>query len=874
MKHSFPSLKMTGNNTMVSIPMPSRVHKRSSSQFYSETTQNSTINSKDFDLAKSSELSFTNSLHYSSTRKGSDTLLVAEFQRLDKELEIKEVELEGLRHLNSSQQYLCEKEYEIYRWYLEELALSLLHKDKGISNRIIKGITGFLKVAKKSFSAKPIEESQPKKRHKENSSQTEEIDDKEEIRFCSTPELNFIRDLSGKLQNVRFSKITKKLCDLYDSICKMHTEVPISPTELPDGYDFDEYKAAKLLEANIHDFHSKLTVTFSKGQPKQNANGNDKETQTDTADRKESKKGKDPLLQDKEIDTELLKQKYNHLISENKRLEDVINKMKHNLQDIEKKFNDNEFEAFQAKNKQTAIEEELKASKERNSLLSNKLIDKDKVLKAMRAEINDFKVKLIGKRNKLSSLRDNLFQTTVHLRIAEEKLKQIEDSWQKKFGGPYHFLEIDANEIIKKYKIFKIGQSDEEIDAKASEIEAPDWDSGDIDFSDLRKMNEGYRKTSQNYPKASRATRYKGNAPSARAENEGKEPGEGKKEDVEASNRRKVPNGQKGKYNGNLGILQNESEEEEEDEREENRSKNDARSRENSKQERRVVYDNISAKSQGIGLKSAGNSEGQKAAESANDTIESQRGVLQSKDKGRNVSQSAIQTHLSKTEFSNSIRNEETVQDSEIESEIDDFPQAQALRKQEKELIANLNDLEKKFLDSLSYDQQILYKAYKESLDHFKLAQKLSNIKIFSKYTQFNLSEFSLSSPQSRKARETSSSPSKIRRSRLEGDTIIGPTMVVIHRPTLSENFSREYEGLIGNDQIKLPPLVISIFSSEAEAQNLSPRVKSELIKCFEGHDERKCETECIHLKRAMMIRQKCRGVPYPLKKTLINDLN
>ena len=58
----------------------------------------------------------------------------------------------------------------------------------------------------------------------------------------------------------------------------------------------------------------------------------------------------------------------------------------------------------------------------------------------------------------------------------------------------------------------------------------------------------------------------------------------------------------------------------------------------------------------------------------------------------------------------------------------------------------------------------------------------------------------------------------------------------------------------------------------EGELENLPQHLKLELLKAFEGHDNRRCKGECIHLKRALNVRYKAKGIPYPIKRSSIDS--
>lgn len=132
---------------------------------------------------------------------------------------------------------------------------------------------------KKYFSVNVPVEIKPKKRCRDNSSQTATEEKTDKLAFCSTPELDSLKELSDKLQHFKFSRVTRKLCDLYDSIVKMHTDIP-SPPDTPGGYNFDIGQATKLIEENINEFHKRLTVKMAKKNSLEDTS-KDAEIQTD-----------------------------------------------------------------------------------------------------------------------------------------------------------------------------------------------------------------------------------------------------------------------------------------------------------------------------------------------------------------------------------------------------------------------------------------------------------------------------------------------------------------------------------------------------------------------------------------------------------------
>lgn len=250
------------------------------------------------------------------------------------------------------------------------------------------------------------------------------------------------------------------------------------------------------------------------------------------------------------------------------------------------------------------------------------------------------------------------------------------------------------------------------------------------------------------------------------------------------------------------------------------------------------------------------------------------KSILNEETKERPMTQTGIQAQMSEKSVSDSKSPENFLRNpkskiSRLSAE-ESALEIQELSKEQEILQESLAN-EKIFIESLSPEQLSLFKIYMESLESIKLLQKLKNVRINSKHTQHKIMENSYT--PKKYSKESSSSPVRIKRTRLDGDSILSGRMI-IHRSTVSENFSIEYQGLIDKPKLNLPPMVVTIFNGEQEINSLSTQLKFELVKSLEGHDEKQCEIECIHLKRALEIKRKSRGVPYPLKTKIIDSLS
>ena len=91
--------------------------------------------------------------------------------------------------------------------------------------------------------------------------------------------------------------------------------------------------------------------------------------------------------------------------------------------------------------------------------------------------------------------------------------------------------------------------------------------------------------------------------------------------------------------------------------------------------------------------------------------------------------------------------------------------------------------------------------------------------------------------------------------------------------------------GRAGTVKVKVKPIDLDAFDEETlenfrrmceqyeinDFENMPQNLKMELLKSLEGHDWRRCENECVHLKRVANFKYKTRGIPYPIKTSTLN---
>jgi hypothetical protein len=55
--------------------------------------------------------------------------------------------------------------------------------------------------------------------------------------------------------------------------------------------------------------------------------------------------------------------------------------------------------------------------------------------------------------------------------------------------------------------------------------------------------------------------------------------------------------------------------------------------------------------------------------------------------------------------------------------------------------------------------------------------------------------------------------------------------------------------------------------------ESLPVNLKMEIFRSLEGHDVKRCEGECVHLKRLANLKHRARGIPYPIKTSTLTTI-
>lgn len=192
-------------------------------------------------------------------------------------------------------------------------------------------------------------------------------------------------------------------------------------------------------------------------------------------------------------------------------------------------------------------------------------------------------------------------------------------------------------------------------------------------------------------------------------------------------------------------------------------------------------------------------------------------------------------------------------------------------------LMSELNKLnqlaikaEKALFQTLDTNQKVLFQRYKDALEGKVSKSKIINVQLFSKALQI---PGSVPQPPNISVRTYTRNTVKIKKKTRPapvGDMIFAKrSNMIVHTSKVPDNLDSPYVSNLEADKhkVKVHPLLVSLFKGDPEYEALSPTSKMMLQKVMEGHDD-KCSHNCEHLKRAAMIKNKDRGVPYPIRKT------
>lgn len=854
MKNGFPNLKN------IYFPSPTGGQRARSVNKNSETPK--------FELSSSVDLT-TNSF----TPAKQDSNILKEISMIDKKLDSKEIELKNTK---LSECINLEIELKNYINYLSEISLCVKQKDSKLSKSLLRGIIGCERVANKILSRLNFFNAQKllvaKILKTDNGSQTDHYKYEEPVlKFCSTPELESIKQLGSTLKKFKVSCLTGQLNELYDSLSRMYTDIP-EATASPEPPDLEMSTPANIMNMHLKVIKKNLSNFLSANKLDSLKSFEAKACQDDFPSFPTTQsRVLETTVQEKELELKKTKKKYQAVAEEKKTMENTIKKMKTFYAEVEKRHNEIEIEAVKLKSKNSHSESLIEAQAKKIKFLEQKLEKKTKKLHKAKLRIEELKGIIIKKQEHLHKISNELFDITIKFRINEEKLFQIEKAWERKIGKKFEQREVDYQTIINRYKIEKdcldeetFAKLKDEIQSDISANEYPDADS----FITFEKSHEeilnienfekrsAERKKSFPNPSTENMTfqeQFKSKKETQRSEEESEE----SEEEVYHVNKkekrlRRLKSGRK---------LESEEESEEEsdtEDRDPRKKKGRRKSKKKSKPKSKRNSESVSEKQS---IRSTSRKPTRTESIQSSETVE-QRYIPPSPSNNvplKNLfsQQSSLKLQPKSPQFldvpiplSKTMPEQVPLYSNLIEFQYDfDNEEVEELKKKEEEIRINLERAESSFLGALNEEGKTLYDRYNNLTNELNDIKALLNLKMKSIGIQciFDRGEALIT----KSAEHMSGIDTKYMRKFVDGKSIYDPL------DELKNNMEAQ-------------KILTTMFDNQTQIEMLSLKDKQEIVNSLKGHQVDKCKDLCPHLLRVLKIKWRVRNTPYPIKKIVL----
>jgi hypothetical protein len=863
----FPNLRQ-----VLSTPMSANSRTRS---------VNKTSTEFKYDIPMSLDLQ-NSSVSTSPTK--TDFSLYRDIILIEKKLDAKEIEL---KNLSSYENFSLECDFRYYLEYLNEICLCIRQKDAKLTKSLLRGIVGCERILKKISLRQPeisLKVSPVKLIKTDNFSQTdnEPILDKP-LRFCSTPELESIKQLQGTLKKIKVSRITRQLCDLYDSLSQMYTDIP-EPTQSPEPEDTEYANPKRIMHLHLNVIKKNINNLLSSTKNELNKKFQEKSCQDDFPSSSTVQvKTLETMLREKESEVTKYKKKYESTSSEKKELEEKMTKINNFYNEVSKQHNQIEIEAVKLKTQNQSSEVLIAALEKNNKFIHDKLDGKTSKLVKAKVRIKELKDMIVRKQQKLYKLQDDLYNVNISWRIAEEKLFEIEKTWERKMGSKFEHRSIDVELLTSRYMIKK-DQLDDENDivlVEENESDVSDNESPEIEALEIIKKSKPSL-SSPNHPKPHRNTSKSPASPSPIVPQP------------------KVLSNNSSQINYTINVqddnhIQTVNATEQED--------NDYTNQED--EEESEYYENtdqdLDSESHKLTQKKKTQKKMIKKPEKKNELNPKNSSLTSNKNKSfkvsRNIkdeieqyddldfpSHTQLDSNLitkkpkipagkfsEKTSFKkeggvlrqtftpNSEYKLERTSGPKLKShpeyQLNNDESLQKLIKLEQDLSSEVKSSEKLLLSYLSSEEFLSYEKYKQLTAELADTRKLLNVYLYTKSVQcmFNEAERFSSLTQKSSYNQTPDFQSKI---------------------SDAAYFKSKIDPL---QSLKSDPdnmvVLKTVFESETQIDGLSLKEKLEIVKSLKGHKSSRCGELCPHLLRVMRIKWKSKGVPYPIKNILIKSV-
>ena len=338
-----------------------------------------------------------------------DSYVSKEISKLEKELDTSEINMYGAT-IN------CEQEFRIYKLFLEKVSMLAGKKDSKLGNILIRGLTGCEKAFKKLNIQ--IRAEMPKKPDKQNNlkkeafTQTIFIEQPEILPENSNSlEIDAFKSLSGAFKNIKVSRISNQLVNLYNSLNEINTDIP-SPSESPE-LEMPEFKLSPKT--------AKVQLTFIRQNIGKILKGTEvkklgipKEVQTDFDRKRKTLVALENMNEEKELDIFKLRSKFSSLKHQKEKLEESLLRSNNMCSEFERKIAANDMELTHLRHDNSGLLEKVKEYEENAQKYQSEIDEADKKIEYFKEIIRKLKQSMRKKGAELQQSLSLLYNTQVY----------------------------------------------------------------------------------------------------------------------------------------------------------------------------------------------------------------------------------------------------------------------------------------------------------------------------------------------------------------------------------------------------------------------------------------------------------------------------
>lgn len=350
---------------------------------------------------------------------------------------------------------------------LEDLAVCIKYKDARCGNVIIRALVGCRKAVSKVFSHREKKPTVIVKAMRDFGAQVVDVSkfnfkgDLEEDEIQTT-----ISDLVQRLESLKSSKVPARLIEVLRSLDKMYTEVPVA-SETPDLYRFEPAAMVQEIEKTIiYEVQKDIAAHYRKTNKPRRQTSIGLQAELKLTDKE--KEVYQELCTQKEIELFNLTNAYKKLSYEYESLKELETKEQQKYYKMEEQLNALELALRNYKSKEVKMTEIIDTLKSDIKATANQSETYRKLYSQTRKIWKSSEERLAQVFAQFEIKAEELYQAQLNFGITAEKLEQIEKAYEAKTGEKFVFEEIPIEMIETKYGIKR---STEEIESLRKFIE-------------------------------------------------------------------------------------------------------------------------------------------------------------------------------------------------------------------------------------------------------------------------------------------------------------------------------------------------------------------------------------------------------------------